>query len=84
MNSFTTATSVIAAPQITFITERFSVSGSGFVFPTLTANRPGLFGPNFAFDIIPEPTTPLLLLVGILMLSPRIRGMMNERAARIT
>ena len=34
------ATSVIAAPQITFITERFSAAGSGFVFPTLTGKSP--------------------------------------------
>jgi hypothetical protein len=63
------ATSVIAAPQITFITERFSASGSGFVFPALTANRPGLFGTNFAFDIIPEPATLPLLGTAMFMVS---------------
>jgi hypothetical protein len=63
------ATSVFAAPQVTFITERFSASGSAFVFPALTAERPGLFGPNFAFDIIPEPATPLLLGAAMFIVS---------------
>jgi hypothetical protein len=57
------ATSVTAVPQITYITERFSANSSGFVFPTDTGGRPGLFGTNFAFGAVPEPAT--FGLVGI-------------------
>ncbi len=48
------ASFVTASPFIAFDEERFSNIGSGFVFPTNTAGRNGLFGPNFQFNI-PEP-----------------------------
>jgi hypothetical protein len=51
------ATSVTAVPQITYTTERFSALSNGFIFPTDTGNRPGLFGVNFAFEAVPEPAT---------------------------
>ena len=56
------ATFVTTSTKINFIDERFSDNDSGFVFPTSTASadRSGLFGPNFRISV-PEPSSFLVL-----------------------
>ena len=76
--------SVTDAPQIDYITERFGNEGGGFVFPISTDNRVGLFGTNFTFDPVPEPTTFLLLSAAMMtMFGLRHRAhALNDQAAR--
>ena len=57
------AASVDLSAEINFIEDRFSFLNRGFAFPddTSTPTRLGLFGPNFRFSAVPEPSSYLLL-----------------------
>ncbi|MFN5970186.1 MAG: DUF4082 domain-containing protein [Microcystis sp.] len=62
----TFASSIVTAPEITFLGTARNDSGGGFSFPSITASDNGRFGPNFQFQVIstsvPEPTSTLSLL----------------------
>ena len=60
------ASSIITAPEITFLGTARNDSAGGFSFPSLTGSNKGRFGPNFQFQVIstsvPEPSSSLGLL----------------------
>ena len=54
-------------PRITFFDATFSGVGSGFVRPTeFSVAETGFFGPMFAVDNVPEPSTWALITSGLL------------------
>lgn len=59
-----------AAPEITYLSRRYEVSGGGLVFPDLAGSgTTGYFGGNFLFasgTATPEPGTLLMLGSGLL------------------
>lgn len=59
------AAHVDTSPEIAFGEERYGDEGAGFVFPTDTFERWGLFGPNFQFVALPEPSTAMLAMGGL-------------------
>jgi hypothetical protein len=62
----TFASSIITAPEITFLNTARNDSDGGFSFPSITGSGNGRFGPNFQFQVVstpvPEPTSTLSLL----------------------
>jgi len=60
------ASSIVTAPEITFLGAARSNSAGGFSFPSITASVNGRFGPNFQFQVVsasvPEPTSTLSFL----------------------
>jgi hypothetical protein len=60
------ASSIVTAPEITFLGAARNNSAGGFSFPSITTSVNGRFGPNFQFQVIstsvPEPTSTLSLL----------------------
>jgi hypothetical protein len=59
----TVASSIVTAPEITFLGTAVNNSAGGFSFPSNTGSGNGRFGPNFQFQVIstsvPEPTSTL-------------------------
>jgi len=55
------------APVISSVGYVFS-PGLGFAFPSSTSSSTGPYGANLMFDIVPEPSTAVLLGVGLLAL----------------
>jgi hypothetical protein len=57
------ASSIVTAPEITFLGTARNDSAGGFSFPSITGSSNGRFGPNFQFQVIstsvPEPTSTL-------------------------
>ena len=57
------ASSIVTAPEITFLGTARNDSAGGFSFPSNTGSDNGRFGPNFQFQVIstsvPEPTSTL-------------------------
>ena len=57
------ASSIVTAPEITFLGTAVNNSAGGFSFPSITESDNGRFGPNFQFQVIstsvPEPTSTL-------------------------
>jgi hypothetical protein len=63
------AAAILTDPVITFVQSRSGMNtlhDEDLVFPDTA--EPGLkyFGPNFQFDVVPEPSVPLLLALGML------------------
>jgi hypothetical protein len=63
------AAAILTDPVITFVQSRSGMNtlhDEDLVFPDTA--EPGLkyFGPNFQFDVVPEPSVPLLLTLGML------------------
>ncbi len=60
------ASSIVTAPEITFLGTARNDSAGGFSFPSITGSDNGRFGPNFQFQVVsasvPEPTSTLGLL----------------------
>ncbi|MCZ8068664.1 MAG: DUF4082 domain-containing protein [Microcystis sp.] len=60
------ASSIVTAPEITFLGGARNNSAGGFSFPSITTSVNGRFGPNFQFQVVsasvPEPTSTLGLL----------------------
>ncbi|BBH39999.1 hypothetical protein myaer102_25430 [Microcystis viridis NIES-102] len=60
------ASSIVTAPEITFLGAARNNSAGGFSFPSITTSVNGRFGPNFQFQVVsasvPEPTSTLGLL----------------------
>lgn len=61
--------SLVAAPEITYLSRQFEFSGGGLVFPDLAGSgSTGYFGGNFEFgtSTVPEPGSLLMLGSGVL------------------
>jgi hypothetical protein len=60
------ASSIVTAPEITFLGAARNNSAGGFSFPSITTSVNGRFGPNFQFQVVsasvPEPTSTLSFL----------------------
>jgi len=70
------AAAIITDPAITFVQGRSGMNifhDEDLVFPDTT--EPGLrfFGPNFQFDVVPEPSTALLLPAGAVICGMSLR-----------
>lgn len=76
ISSLTTAPVLTTAPEITFVSSNVNVGGTGLAFPAATpALALGRFGPNFQFEVVPEPATWILFGLGCLvLLSYRCKG----------
>ena len=59
----TDVSNLVVDPGITFIQKRFDFHAS-FARPDQTNGTSGLFGPNFAFTAVPEPSTIALAALG--------------------
>jgi hypothetical protein len=59
------------AAGITYIQRRFIGAVSGFSRPENTASGLGTFGPNFAFDVVPEPSSVAVAAVALAGLAGR-------------
>lgn len=68
-------TTLIAAPEITYLSRRFEFSSGGLVFPDLAGSgTTGYFGGNFEFGTsTPEPTSLLMFGSGILAAAGALR-----------
>jgi hypothetical protein len=75
------AIDVDTGPDVAFGEERYGDIGAGFVFPTDTFGRWGLFGPNFLYTSIAEPATSGLLLAGLAALAFAASGRRPRRIA---
>jgi hypothetical protein len=67
---------------VTFDTVRFDDSLTGLTFPTMLEYPVylGEFGPNMEFEIVPEPSSRLLLLFGfIFIVAHKCRGHLTNR-----
>lgn len=61
-------TTLVTAPQITFLSRQYESSGGSLVFPDLVGSgTTGYFGGNFEFggSSVPEPSTIAMLAVGL-------------------
>ena len=60
---------VTTGAEIAYGEERFSDEEAGFVLPTDTFNRWGLFGPNVIYTAVSEPAAAMLLALGLVALA---------------
>jgi len=68
--------SLVAAPEITYLSRQFEFSGGGLVFPDLVGSgSTGYFGGNFEFgtSTVPEPGSLLMLGSGVLAVAGAFR-----------
>lgn len=72
---------VTTGAEIAYGEERFGDEGAGFLFPTDTFGRWGLFGPNFLYTAIAEPAAALLLALAIGVLA--VAGIRPRRTATV-
>jgi hypothetical protein len=67
--------SLITAPEITFVTDRFAFGSATLTYPPDSAGIQGWFGPSFTFTTaVPEPSSITLVGIGLLALSGFARG----------
>jgi hypothetical protein len=65
-NYASASTGLVMGAGITFLQAARTDAGAGFAFPSvLTANSGGRFGPNFIYAPVPEPSTYLLMALGL-------------------
>ncbi len=67
---------LVAAPQITYLSRQYEFSGGGLVFPDLAGSgTTGYFGGNFEFGTssVPEPGSLLMLGSGVLAAAGALR-----------
>ena len=64
------------APEITWNNFRGTGPDVGFIFPDLfiITSEQGRFGPNFSYTVVPEPTSLVLLGLGVLGMTTRQRA----------
>lgn len=68
------ATSITTGPEVNFLgNRRPSATSLGFVFPTEMTTSGGRWGPNFMYNVVPEPVSMMLLGLGGLALIRRRR-----------
>jgi len=68
--------SLVAAPEITYLSRQYEFSGGGLVFPDLVGSgSTGYFGGNFEFgtSTVPEPGSLLMLGSGVLAVAGAFR-----------
>jgi hypothetical protein len=66
---------------IAFGEERYGDEGAGFVFPTDTFERWGLFGPNFRYAVLDTPAIAALFFVGLAGVAGGLRKRQRADAA---
>jgi hypothetical protein len=69
-------TTLVAAPEITYLSRQYEFSGGGLVFPDLAGSgTTGYFGGNFEFggSPVPEPGSLLMLGSGVLAAAGALR-----------
>ncbi|AOS83389.1 hypothetical protein BIU88_04065 [Chlorobaculum limnaeum] len=64
---YSAATSVITATPVSYSGGVYAVGG--FEYPGNVSMNNGRFGPNFSFNVVPEPTSMLLLGMGLVGLT---------------
>jgi len=69
---YTADSGVGAAPEITFDGYKYD-SSSSLDLPTISYATP-IFGPNFQYIPVPEPTTLTMIIAGAMLLLPAQRG----------
>ena len=59
------ASSIVTAPEITFLGTARNNSAGGFSFPSITGSANGRFGPNFQFQVVPTSVPEPSSIIGL-------------------